>query len=378
MPTPFNGTLNLNEIYSNEIFGALYNMIISQQVFADNFSGLGEDLAELCKVDGTLYGDTKVYYSADILKTYDWLNDAEAANLLELHRPKAPETQKITIDQFRQLRLTVDNYLSKRAWGSEGAFSSFMSVMTGMLAITKRIYNAKLINAFIGTTETNIGKQAKTITIANGDNYGLKVAESLADLLVALKDPNRDYNDYGHMRSYSEKDFVIIWNADLYNQIKYVDLPTVFHNQGLTDKFTKKMLPGYYFGKPVGTTGTSTTNAANTSVRSLIETDYQVTGADADERAEQIDGTWYVHVLPGDLLPGGVTFNQAEAYNEDNTIVYKVMHRKSVPFMSAFSVATNFFNPRSLTENKYLTFGYNTLDYLANYPFITARQDIQE
>ena len=372
MPTPFNGTLN-----SNEIFAALYNMIISQQVFADNFSGLNEDLAELCKVDGSLYGDTKVYYSADILKTYDWLNDAEAANLLELHRPKAPETQKITIDQFRQLRLTVDNYLSKRAWGTEGAFSSFMSVMTGMLAITKRIYNAKLINAFIGTTETAAGKQTQTVTIATGDNYGLKVAESLADLLVALKDPNREYNDYGHMRSYSEKDFVIVWNADLYNKIKYIDLPTVFHNQGLTDKFTAKILPGYYFGTPTGTTGTATTGAANTTIRSLIETDYEVASLAADDRAEQVGSKFYVHVLPGDLLPNEVTYNKAEAYTQDNNIIFKVMHRKSVPFMSAFSVSTNFFNPRSLTENKYLTFGYNTLDYLANYPFITVRQNTQ-
>lgn len=373
MPTPFNGTLN-----SNEIFGALYNMIISQQVFADNFSGLGEDLAELCKVDGSMYGDTRLYYSADILKTYDWLNDAEAANLLELHRPKAPEQQKIVINQFRQLRLTVDNYLSKRAWGTEGAFSSFMSVMTEMLAVTKRIYGAKLINAYIGTTETDKGEQEKVVTIAAGDNYGLKVAESLADLLVALKDPNRLYNDYGHMRSYSEKDFVVVWNADLYNKIKYVDLPTVFHNQGLTDQFTKKILPGYYFGTPVGTEGTSTTNPANATVRSLIETDYEVASLAADDRAEQVGSKFYVHVLPGDLLPGSVTFNQADAYNEDNNIIFKVMHRKSVPYMSAFSVATNFFNPRSLTENKYLTFGYNTLDYLADKPFITVRQDIQE
>ena len=373
MPTPFTGTLN-----SNEIFGALYNMIISQQVFADNFSGLGEDLAELCKVDGSMYGDKRLYYSADILKTYDWLNDAEASNLLELHRPKAPKQQEIVINQFRQLRLTVDNYLSKRAWGTEGAFSSFMSVMTEMLAVTKRIYGAKLINAFVGTTETDAGKQEQTVVITNGDNYGLKVAEKLADILVALKDPNRDFNDYGHMRSYSEKDFVVVWNADLYNKIKYVDLPVVFHNQGLTDQFTKKMLPGYYFGTPVGESGTNTTGSANTTVRSLIETDYEVESLSADTRAEQIGSKFYVHVLPGDLLPGSVTYNQAEAYYEDGDVICKIMHRKSVPYMSAFSVATNFFNPRSLTENKYLTFGYNTLDYLADKPFITVRQDIQE
>ena len=34
----FNGTLN-----SNEIFAGLYNMIISQQVFADNIKGTKSD-----------------------------------------------------------------------------------------------------------------------------------------------------------------------------------------------------------------------------------------------------------------------------------------------------------------------------------------------
>ena len=42
--------------------------------------------------------------------------------------------------------------------------------------------------------------------------------------------------------------------------------------------------------------------------------------------------------------------------------------------MSAFEVGTSFFNPKSLTENHYLTFGYNTLEYLKNYPFITVSE----
>ena len=56
----FNGTLR-----SNEIFTALYNMIISQEVFADNIKG--SDLVDQARVDGGLYGDTKLYYSTDAL-----------------------------------------------------------------------------------------------------------------------------------------------------------------------------------------------------------------------------------------------------------------------------------------------------------------------
>ena len=131
----FNGQLR-----SNEIFAALYNMIISQQVFADNISDTFSELADRFRVDGSLYGDTKLYYSTDVLKSAPWGNDAEAANLLALYRPEAPECQAITLDVFRQICLTVDNYLSKRAWGTEGAFSEFNSVMLGWIRDTKRIY----------------------------------------------------------------------------------------------------------------------------------------------------------------------------------------------------------------------------------------------
>ena len=49
----FNGQLR-----PNEIFASLYNMVISQQVFADNLSGTFSDLVDMARVDGTLYGDT--------------------------------------------------------------------------------------------------------------------------------------------------------------------------------------------------------------------------------------------------------------------------------------------------------------------------------
>lgn len=49
--TNFTGQLN-----PNEIFGALYNMIISQQVFSDNIKGTYSELVDKARVDGTLYG----------------------------------------------------------------------------------------------------------------------------------------------------------------------------------------------------------------------------------------------------------------------------------------------------------------------------------
>lgn len=369
----FNGQLN-----SNEIFAAIYNMIISQQVFADNIYETKSTLADMSRVDGSLYGDTKLYYSTDVLKSFEWTGDAEAQNLLKLHRPEAPECQAITIDTFRMIPLTVDNYLSKRAWGTEGAFSAFNSQMLGWMRDTKRVYDATMFNSFVGTTSSLTGKQNKTITLPaepdgaddyNAEAYNRIVAQTLAtemaDLIVDLEDVSRDYNDYGNLRSFSADDLVFVWNSEQVNKIKKLDLPTIFHKEGLIDKFAEHTLPSRYFGNVNATGGT--TGASNITVRSLIEKDYNTVEPDKAGYDPK------KHVFPGDLLPSNTAYNANETYGEDPSIVCKIYHKDSIPFMTAFETGTEFFNPRSLTETHYLIWGYNGLEYLKNYPFITVK-----
>ena len=340
------------QLKPNEIFGALFNMIISQQVFADNVKGTYSTLVDKARVDGSLYGDTKLYYATDALESYAWENDNEAANLLELNRPEAPKCQAIVIDKFRQIRLTVDEYLSKRAWGTEGAFSSFNSIMKGWIRDTKRIYDSTLYNAYIGTAVAETDGQNPTLTLVADVNDGLQYAEFLANLLVELKDVSRDFNDYGYIRSYDEGDLMVVWNAKFYNSIKKIDLPVIFHNEGLVSEFDQEVLPARYFG----TINTGTKAGDGSTVRSLIE---QVIGTN--------------HYFAGDLIKTGDTAPAGTSYTEDQTIAFKVIHKRSVPYMSAFEVGTSFFNPRSLTTNHYLTFGHNTIEYLKNYPFITVK-----
>ena len=386
MPAAFLGQLN-----SNEITGAIFNMIISQEVYADNLKGTKSELVDHFKVDGSLYGDTKLYYSSDVLKSHAWGNDAEAANLLALDRPAAPKVQKIVIDQFRQIRLTVDYYLSKRAWSTESAFAQFTSVMLGWIRGTKRVYESRLINTFVGNTKTAQGKQtiAVDVTTAVGSATGEEknrleaqaIAQAIADLYADLEDTTRDYNDYGHLRSYDEDDVMVIMNTKYLNKILKVDTPTIFHADALKDKLNQYKLTPKYFGVPIvsgniasytdsgsGSAGKPITSAevyapgnghANGTLRSLVEQDFTVSG------------TTY-HVFPADELPVGATVTAtSNVYIEDDTVIAKVVHKRSIPFMSAFEVGTSFFNPRSLTENHYLTWGYSKPDYLANYPFIT-------
>jgi hypothetical protein len=174
------------------------------------------------------------------------------------------------------------------------------------------------------------------------------------------------------MRSYDEADFICIFPNTVYNSIKKIDLPVIFHKEGLLGEFEQIVLQDKYFGTVVGESGTATTSDNNTTTRSLIETKYEVE-PEADPRAKRAkDGNYYVHVFPGDLLPNSVTFNKNEAYNTDDTIAFKLIHKRAVPYMSAFEVGTSFFNSRSLTTNHYLTFGHNTLKRLVDKPFITV------
>lgn len=353
---PIQAAFTLNP---NEIFASLANMIISQEVFADNL-GKHQSLVDKARVDGGLFGDKKLYYATDALVTYPWGADLEAANLLSLDRPADPAVQDINLDVFRQIRITVDNYLSKRAWSTEGAFSQFNSVMLGWMRETKRVYDGTLYNVFIGTTETSIGEQDVNcdITTAVGSATGIEaaqleateIARCLADLIVKMGDYSRDYNDYQYLRSYANESIKVIWNADFVNKIKKVDLPTIFHKEGLVDKFEEEVLPGRYFG--------SVNASAHTSL--------------AGERAvkELVIGT--AHYFPGDVIATGSSVGAGESYTPATDVICKVLV-KLPPMMSAFEVGTSFFNPRSLTENHYLTFGHNSLQYLKNYPFITVK-----
>ena len=369
-PVNYAGKLN-----ANEIFASIFNMIISQQVFADNIKDTKSSLVDAARVDGSMYGDTKLYYATDVLRSYAWGGDAEAANLLALDRPEDPQCQAITLDVFRQIRLTVDNYLTKRAWSTEGAFSEFNSVMLGWIRDTKKVYDSTTYNAFIGTYETAEGKQAQAVTLptvaddkeAENRLQAQTIATKAADILVDLEDVSRDYNDYENLRSYSSDDFRYVWNAAWVNKIRKLDLPTIFHDDFM-DKFAEYTLPARYFGDIV-VKGTAVTSDG-TSYRSLVE-HYTFKG-------KTISAGQKVHLFAGDLIPNKIALASASAvlvpsYKENSNIILKIVHKDAVPYMSSFEAGTSFFNPRSLTENHYLTFGHNTITALHDKPFITVK-----
>lgn len=396
MPS-FNGTLNVNEIYSS-----LRNMIISQRIYSGNIKGVAASLVDEARADGSMFGDTKLFISTDVLESHEWAGDSEAANLLSLDRPKNPEVQALVLNKFRQIRVTTDDILSKRAFMTSEIFVEFNGIMLAWLSDTKRVYDGTLYAAFFGTNVTSTGKQVVSVDLGTGSGHPLYnlsgvekeqmeamlIAQALADLFVELKDVSRDFNDYQQLRSHADEDIKVVWNSKYVNKIRKIDLPTIFHKDGLMEKFDERILPAKYFGTVINSSNISTysastpaagkpinsstnaytpgSNHANGCIRSLVE------------KKVTVGGTVY-HVFPGFELPAGATivattgdWLPGEVYIEQADVICKVV-TELPPYLSAFSVGSEFFNPRSHTRNNYLTFGYNALEHLKGKPFITVK-----
>ena len=142
-PTAFTGTLTQNGVLS-----ALYNMIISQEVFSKNVSLKGT-LVEKFRLDGTLYGDSKLFMSTDIGTLYDFPDTTKT--LLSKTNPNDPETQVVKIDTFKQTAITIDGVKLKQAFMSSDIYGAFVSVSIQWLRDTMKVLNVTLINTFIGT-----------------------------------------------------------------------------------------------------------------------------------------------------------------------------------------------------------------------------------
>lgn len=307
----FTGQLN-----SNEIFNVLFNMIISQQVFTDNVNSDNRELVTRAKVDGTLYGDTKLFISTDVVRTHEWGNDAEAQNLLKLDRPTDPDVQAIVINKFRQIPLTTDNYLSKRAFMDEGTFIQFNSTVIGWLSDTKLIFDETLYNSFIGTNETSVGEQQQTVALPSiaglstmaekNQGYQLRsllISRAIENLGDDLAKPNRKFNDYGNLRKIGKQNLTIVINSKYANEFEKIDIKGIFHNENIVPEATK--LHADYFGTINASSGTAP--AANTNIYSLIEKDFNV---DVNDNLLSMNDANYdksKHIFPGDLWPAGET-----------------------------------------------------------------------
>lgn len=355
----FTGQLNANEVYKS-----LYNMIISQEIFDDRISK-GNDLVDLARVDGSLYGDTKLYYSTDVLHSDEWLGDEEAKNLLNLHRADDPECQKITLDSFRIVPLTLDDYLSKRAWSDEGTFGQFNAYMSNLLGKTKYIYETTRYNAFLGTHADS----EHTVEV-NTEVYGTTledevkaIGDALANLIDSMCTVSTKFNDYGQHTKFRRDQIQVIWNTAWLNKFRKVDMPAIFHKDMIFDAdITQRDLNAIYFGEVKADAGAIPAEGTYRAITEITAGGKKYFGGEVVPAGTEVQAN---EVYKSDLADGDVTINS------DYIALIMV---KLPPSMSAFEVGSEFWNGRSLTTNRYLIWGENTLEHLAAYPFILLKK----
>lgn len=350
--TTWTGALN-----PNEIFASLYNVIIGQSVYSKNIGSSFTSLVDRARIDGSLFGDTYLYFATDILGVNDFIPDSETArNVLANHRPPEPHVQAIQLDVFKQIAVTIDSYFSKRAFSTPSVFADFNSTLLAWLRDTKRVYEQTTYLTYVGTAESDLGKQEQTVSLGEDDSLNARlIAEKVADVLVDMKNVGTDYNDLGYMRAYDPEDLIVVWNSKYANSIKKLGLPVIFDNAGLMDKFDEaNIVPANYFGK---------INTANGEATTATRWAKATTTSDGK-----------THYAGFEFGTGSYKAN--ETYEEDDTIICKIIHKDSIPFMSGFETESVFINARNAnSENHYLTFAHNTLQYLENYPIVTIRAE---
>lgn len=394
------GIVNTITLNQNKITAALFNMIISQRVFDNKVAST--TLADKFRVDGTLFGDTKLYHSFDIGSPEDWLDDAEASDLLKLNRNKSGKTQSITMGVYKIISVTVDQYLSKQAFMLEGTFAEYTSFLTGSLRKIKRVYDRSLINNKIGTLSPSTTRCDISIVTPKGATIeetnrleAQTIASRIRILKADLEDNNRDFNSLGYLRSYDPNEFIAVWNVDFSSKITKLDLPTIFHKD-INEKggFEEYELPSKWFGTSVDLDLTLPLSKPTTVTHRIAVSGWYdvVNGTEVELVSKPTKDT--VFLWAGDEVPyvgqsykdsvRGVTVTVVSTklpkeycYIVDNTIAFMLVHKDSLPFMSGFETGTEFWNSRSLTTNHYLIFGHNNLEYLEEYPRIRIKVTVE-
>ena len=363
----FNGQLNINKIYAFS-----YNMLLSQIVNSKNYTDAYSDFLNASRTDVGLYGDQKPFYETYAPKISKWKGDDESTDLLETkkYRVHGPECQTVQIDTQMKVVLVLDKYLTKNFWMNEAAFEEFNSTMLSWIRDVIGEYTRLTFNVFAGTEESSTGKQQRTVNVtekigsATGEEANRIEAQAIAEdemiLCTDLMDNTVDYIDYGAKgmkRGFNKEDLVKLMPVSVAARIHKMDVPSLFHKDGLFEGIKTYVYPDRMFGKI-----NTSTKAGDGVARSRI---YQVlTGTDGKE----------YELLPGDFIPTVCTAPANTSYNEDNTILYKMFTKDSIPWLDQFEASGSFYNVQALNEKYVTVIGHNTLEHLAGKPCITVRK----
>ena len=379
-------TLNANELNTS-----LFNQIISQELFAR--IDQGGSLVDKARVDGSLLGDTKTYFAADAIHTRPFVQDSDdELNLLAVKRNKSVKTQAIKLDVFRIAETTTDDLMTKRAWSTEGAFADYNSLLNQMVPISKYLHECTTYDTFIGTLcKGTKGKQNPSGIVLTEGKVGRQIANFIANVMNDMIHPSRDYNEYEHITKFSMKDIEIVWNTRWVDRIEKIDLPVIFHKDGIMDKFAENQVHESYWGNKVTLASVSSGTPDTTHpVKKTgdVYTFEPVSGNTVILRpTEEVkipcsDGETYAEFFAGEEIKnpvvGGVektlvlTDFGTKLYVQDNDYICKLFI-KLPPLLGACNLSSEFYNPKNHSTNRYLVFGRNSLAAYEAFPCVTIK-----
>lgn len=374
---------------ANELNASLFNQIISQELFSRIDEG--GSLVDKARVDGTLFGDTKTYFACDAIHTKPFVQDSEdMLNLLAVKRNKSVQTQAIKLDVFRIAETTTDVLMSKRAWSTEGAFADYNSLLNKMVPTSKYLHDCTTYDTFIGTLcKGTEGKQNPAGLDLIEGKVGRQIACFLADVMADMIHPSRKYNEYKHITKFSMKDIDIVWNSKWVNKIEKIDLPVIFHKEGIMDKFADDQVHESYWGnvKTLDSISAATPDETHPVKKSGGHYTYEpaVGNTVVLRPIEEVsipctDGTTYADFFAGEEIenPEGKVLNlddfNNKLYVQDDNYICKLFV-KIPPYMSACELSSEFYNPKNHSTNRYLVFGRNSLEAFKAYPCVTVKMN---
>lgn len=404
MAQNFNLTLKTNEWQS-----ALANAFKIMGC-KDNLESIDDSLVAAVMEEGGKFHDKNQYSFIDAVGTREY--DPTDSNVLAPEQIPNSKQKEIRVDNIRQIAITTDLLgLTGRAWGDEGSYASYASLVKSQVEKAKKTYDHLFVNVGIGCMESATGKQTQTVKIladAEDDTAveleakhrinAQKIAKKITDIKAEIREPNRDYTDIGFLDNFDGTKMSVIWNQDWLSSINLLDLPTTY-NDNYFDFNGKQML-----AKFMGDKVDAVVTADGTTHRASDE--YYIGVDSKGEYAAPAAATAYVNVKPGDLLPKNTPivalatptaytakdftrtvlgktvkfsiglYTAVHAYQPNAKIICKIVALgDDIKYLSGLRTSGEFNNFKNNTTNFYTTYMFSEVEHLGGYPLITIKAE---
>lgn len=365
MAAPFNRTMNANSIYAG-----LTNLVQFFKIF--DFDLSGNEIVDKVKVDGTLLGDTRLYRSFDVDGTYPFTQTGASSLLAEAWVTNITE-QSIVLDKQRQTVIMTAALMEKQAWDTEGSFSIFTTLLLDIINKNKKLFEVGYVLTFLATLapsstiEVNMEDLDVPTTASELEAYNRiysqRAATAISNFFYEAKDNRRDLNGFGYIRSYDMDKATLVWNYKEINKLKF-DTTNMFHRDVVLDKFLKgTVVTSNYISKPENIITTDVVVDEANKYVSLVEVN-----SDGTTTLPVAKGEYRIY--PGNFLPVGFEAKKGEAYTVDDDAIGYIFFPEALPFMTGYVKNTTFEDASKLRSKHFLTWGYNTLEYLKEFPFV--------